>query len=248
MSAKSIVCGLRVSDSAGSRRRLFPVAAVFTLLLTLSSSARAQSRERDKDRERGDGPTELQLETRLSKAEESLLREYMDIANEYYKQDDKEASLTVLQKVAKLNPKMEGLNQRIDGIQEELLQANGLKSELDVSKSWALICDVEEGKPFRLSATGDYKMDYTTTIPLTGLSTSDPALDHVAVAPFGALIGVVVTDGKPGEPFAVNGGVEHSSKKSGQLYLRVNVPVAAKCKGEIRIQASGAVKSLKVKR
>ena len=248
MSAEPIFRSLGVWHAAGSRRRLFLDFAVFTLLLTLTSSAEAQSRERDKDRERDDGPTEQQLETRLSKAEESLLREYMEVANEYYKQDDKEASLTVLQKVAKLNPKMEGLNQRIDGIQEELLQANGLKSELDVSKSWVLICDVEEGKPFRLLATGDYKMDYTTIIPITGLSTSDPALDHVAVAPFGALIGVVVTDSKPGEPFAVNGGVEHTSKKSGQLYLRVNVPAAAKCKGDIKIQASGAVKPLKVKR
>ena len=71
---------------------------------------------------------------------------------------------------------------------------------------------------------------------------------HVAVAPFGALIGVVVTDGKPGDPFAVNAGVEHTSKKGGLLYLRVNVPASARCKGDIKIQVSGGVKPLKAKR
>jgi hypothetical protein len=231
---------------AGVLRAVFQTLVIAGLLVASSSPAHAQSRDRDKDR--SEGATGPQLQNRLSKAEESLLKEYMEVANEYYKQGDKESSVAVLQKISSLNPKMDGLKQRIEGIQEELLQANGLKSSVDVSKSWVPVCEVEEGKPFRLAATGDYRMEYATTVPLTGLSTSDPAQDHLAVAPFGALIGVVVTDGKPGEPFAVNAGLEHTPKKSGQLYLRVNVPAAAKCKGELKLQISGAVKPLTKKR
>ena len=102
---------------------------------------------------------------------------------------------------------------------------------------------MEEGKPFRLAAVGEYKLEYSAAVPVTGLSSADPTKDHVSAGPFGALIGVVVTDGKPGEAFAVNGGLEQTPKKSGQLFLKVNVPSIAKCKGEIRIQLSGAIKS-----
>ncbi len=211
--------------------------------LCIVTTASAQTRDRDKDRDRKDEPSAQQLETRVTKAEAALLSEYMEIANEYYKQGDKESSIEVLRRVERINPKQEGVKQRIDAIEEELLQENGLKTELDVSKGWTQICDVEEGKPFRLAAVGEYKLEYSATIPLTGLSSADPAMDHVSAGPFGALIGVVVTDGKPGEPFAVNGGLEHSPKKSGQLFLKVNVPAIAKCKGEIKIQLSGAIKS-----
>ena len=129
-------------------------------------------------------------------------------------------------------------------INEELLQENGIKMEMDVSNGWVPVCEVEEGKPFRIAVVGEYKLDLTTPVPLTGLSTSDPAKDHVAVAPFGALIGLVMTDGKPGEPFAVTAGMEHKPKKGGQFFLRVNVPVIAKCKGDLKLQVSGAVKPL----
>ena len=179
----------------------------------------------------------------MTKAEEGLLKEYMEVAKEYLKKGEKEEALTVLKRVEHINPKMEGLKQEMDRIGEELMQENDAKLELDVSKGWGNpICEVTEGKPFRLAATGEYKMIYSTTIPLTGLPTKDPALDHVSVGPFGALIGVIVTDGQPGEPFVVNGGLEHTPKKSGQLYLRVNVPAAAKCTGDIKLQLSGAIK------
>ncbi len=209
----------------------------------IATPAIAQTRDREKDRDRKEEPSAQQLETRVTKAEAALLSEYMEIANEYYKQGDKESSIEVLRRIERIDPKQAGVKQRIDAIEEELLQENGLKTELDVSKGWIQICDVEEGKPFRLAAVGEYKLEYSATVPLTGLSSADPAKDHVSAGPFGALIGVVVTDGKPGEPFVVNGGLEQTPKKSGQLFLRVNVPAIAKCKGEIKIQLSGAIKS-----
>ena len=52
---------------------------------------------------------------------------------------------------------------------------------------------------------------------------------------------MVFTEGKPGDPFLIGGGVEHTPKKSGTLYLRINVPVAAKCRGDLKVQISGAV-------
>lgn len=224
-----------------------PFAFMILALLLALPTTYAQSSRKEKDGK--DGPNSLQLEIRLSKAEEGLLKEYMDVAKEYLKKGEKEEALTVLKKVEYINPKMDGLKQEIDRIGEELMQENDFKFELDVSKFWGNpVCEVSDGKAFRLTAVGEYKMIYSTQIPLTGLPTKDPALDHVSVGPFGALIGVIVTDGKPGEPFVVNGSLEHTPKKGGQLYLRVNVPAAAKCSGDIKIQMSGAVKPLVKKR
>lgn len=204
----------------------------------------AQSKERDKNKERNDGASETELAARITKAEELLLKEYKEVVNEHYKQGRKENAIEVLQRMMAINPKMEGVGDQIKLINEELLQENGIKMEMDVSKGWVPICEVEEGKAFRIAVVGDYKLDLTTPVPLTGLSTADPAKDHVAVAPFGALIGLVMTDGKPGEPFAVNAGIEQKPKKGGQLFLRVNVPVIAKCKGDLKLQVSGAVKPI----
>ena len=217
---------------------------VILFLAALSDSAFAQSKDRDKNKDRNDGVSETELAARLTKAEELLLKEYKEVVNEHYKQGRKENAIDVLQRMMSINPKMEGVEDQIKLINEELLQENGIKMEMDVSKGWVPICEVEEGKSFRITVVGDYKLDLTTPVPLTGLSTSDPAKDHVAVAPFGALIGLVMTDGKPGEPFAVNAGLEQKPKKGGQLFLRVNVPIIAKCKGELKLQASGAVKPI----
>ena len=221
---------------------------ILALLLTLPTTY-AQSSRKEKDKDDKDGPNKVQLEIRLSKAEEGLLKEYMDVAKEFLKNGDNEEALTVLRKVEHINPKMDGLKQEMERINEMLMQDNDFKFELDVSKFWGNpICEVTEGKAFRLVAAGEYKMNFSTVIPLTGLSTKEPATDHVSAGPFGALIGVIVTDGKPGEPFVVNDKLEHTPKKGGQLYLRVNVPAAAKCSGDIRIQMSGAVKALVKKR
>jgi hypothetical protein len=217
-----------------------PLLITLALLWMLSAAEGQQSR----DKSRRDDLSIQQLATRITKAEEALLKEYLTVVDEYYKQGDREAAVEVLQRIAVIDPKLPGVKERINSINEEMLQENGIRSDLDVSKSWTSICEVEAGRPFRLQATGEYKLDFTTTVPVTGLSTNDPRQDHIAAAPFGALIGVVLTDGKPGDPFPVNGSLEHTPKKSGQLYLRVNVPMSAKCKGDLKLQISGAVKPL----
>jgi hypothetical protein len=222
-------------------------AALFTILATLLAlpGINAQG-SRGKDKE---PPNSQQLEIRVTKAEEGLLKEYMDVAKEYLKKGDKEEALEVLKRVERINPQMEGLKQQMDRINEELMLENEATLELDVSKFWGQpICEVTEGKAFRLAATGEYKLSYSAAVPLTGLPTQDPAQDYLPVGPFGALVGVIVTDGKPGEPFLVNGGLEQTPKKTGQLFLRVNVPAAAKCTGNIKLQLSGAIKLVAKKR
>jgi hypothetical protein len=239
--------------------RLRGLAAAFALgsllaalALPLVSASGLQIGQRDKSGRKGDSDTKdkssaADLQKRVAKAEDALLKEYLDVANEFYKQGDKELAIEVLRRVEKINPQTEGLKTRIAAIEEELLQANGLKFKLDVARGWTPVCSVEREKPIRIRAAGDYKLEYETTVPVTGLSSANPATDHVSAGAFGALIGVVVTNGKPGEAFAINGGTELEPKDSGQLLVRVNVPVTARCKGEIELELSGAVQPVSKK-
>ena len=197
------------------------------------------SRDRRRD---DDTPSSRSLEIRMQKAEEALVNEYKEVAIEYYNQDEKEKAIDLLGRLRKLAPEMPGLEDQIKSIQEEMMQANELELEIDTSKSWgSAVAQVEEGKAFRLAAAGDYKIKYETTVSLEGLPTEDETQHHVEGIPFGALIGVVVSDGKIGKPFAVKSELEFSPKKSGQLFLRVNVPADVRCTGKIKIRMSGAV-------
>lgn len=199
----------------------------------------AQSRDR---RRENDPPNLKQLEARASEAEKSLVEEYNQIAGEYYKQGEKEKALDMLARLQKLAPRMPGLKEEMKRISEELMQANGMEMEIDTSKSWGLpVAVVEEGRPFRIASLGDYKIDYKATITMEGLKSEDPNTDMIQEAPFGALIGVIVDGGEIGKPFAVRSGLEVHPKKSGQLFLRVNVPGGARCNGKIKVALSGNV-------
>ena len=123
--------------------------AIITILLLLVSqstyaqSSRSKDKEKDKDK---DGANSVQLEVRLSKAEEGLLKEYMDVAKEYLKNGDHAEALTVLKKVEHINPKLDGLKQEMARINEVLMQDNDFKFDLDVSKFWGNpVCEVTEG-------------------------------------------------------------------------------------------------------
>lgn len=218
---------------------------VMLLMCGLTFSAVvAQTTSRDK-RDREPEVTEKQLQQRAEKAELTLLTELNEVALEFEKQGNRESALEVLERIDKISPAATGIKERIATLREETLRDNGMKADIDTSRGWGTqpVAEVEAGKPFRIVAAGEYKLNFVTAISVTGLTSTDTTRDHIAEAPFGALIGVVLTDGKPGAPFAINAAAEITPKKSGFLFLRVNVPASAKCTGTIKVQLSGGVKT-----
>jgi len=214
--------------------------------LLIDVVAVAQStRERRRD---DDAPTSRALELRLEKAEAALVDEYKEVAFEIYKQGDKEKAVSMLRRLKHLNPKLEGIEDHIESISEELMQENADDLELDTRKTtWEPVGDVAEGKPFRMQASGEYKMTYMATVGVEGLKPDPKSKDHVEGAPIGCLLGVIVTDGKPGKPFAVKSELEHTPKKSGQLFLKMNVPEGTRCVGKIKVHFSGYISTGKKK-
>jgi hypothetical protein len=212
---------------------------IFAFALGASELA-AQSRSRD-SRKAAEGESAKQLESRISKAEEGLVEEYLEVANEFYKQGEKERAKDILGRLLQINPKMEGIRQRMDGLNEEMIQENDRRLEFDTSKFWLPVGEVREGTPFRVQVSGEYKLDLNTTVGLAGLPTGDPSATHLKGVPFGAVVGMIFTEGKPGPPFLIGGNVDHTPKKSGTFYLRVNVPLNAKCRGDLKVAVSGGI-------
>ncbi|MFY9255496.1 MAG: hypothetical protein WAO83_18735 [Fuerstiella sp.] len=193
-------------------------------------------------RKRGEEvPTEKALAVRLEKAELQLVEEYKQVAEEFYKQGNKEKAMEMLGRLKQLNPKMDGLSDHITSINEELMQENQNEFELDTRKTWEPIGNVMEGRPFRIAAAGDYKLTFSATVGVTGLAPDEESKDYIPGAPLGCLLATVVVDGKPGKPFPINAGLEHTPKKSGQVFLKVNVPEGARCVGKLKIQVSGYI-------
>ena len=57
----------------------------------------------------------------------------------------------------------------------------------------------------------------------------------------GALMGIIISDGKAGKPFLIGESLDFNPKESGVLLLRVNAPPGNKCSGKLKVAISGSV-------
>ncbi|APZ91865.1 hypothetical protein [Fuerstiella marisgermanici] len=209
--------------------------------LVLQAVADAQSSRSRQEKE--DVLTDRELEMRLSKAEDALVSEYKDVAMKLYNQGDKEKSMAMLRRLKELNPRLEGLGDQIKQINEELMDENANEFDLDTKKPWESIGEVSEDKPFRIQSSGEFKMTFNATVTVDGLKPDKESKDYLPGAPLGCLLGVIVTDGKPGKPFPVKSQLEHTPKKGGTLFLKVNVPEGTRCLGRIKVKVSGYIQT-----
>ena len=114
---------------------------------------------------------------------------------------------------------------------------------VDTSTGWGVpLARVSKGKPVRIQATGSYIFQASLQVGPTGFSVADPTkTDLAGDVRCGALMGLVVANGKPGKPFAVGGGRNFTPRNDGLLYLRVNAPAGSKCTGRISVRLGGNV-------
>ncbi|MEZ6121961.1 MAG: hypothetical protein R3C49_02155 [Planctomycetaceae bacterium] len=216
------------------------VLVVCLACMVIDAVAMAQtSRDRRKEE---DAPNPRVLEERIQKAEAALVDEYKDVVQQIYNAGDREAAIAMLKRLKQLSPELEGVDEHIKTISEELMSENSDEVDIDTRKgSWEPVGDVMEGKPFRLKASGEYKLTMTATLGVNGLVADEKAKDHVSDAALGCLLGVIVEGGKPGKPFAINAELEQTPKKSGRLFVKLNVPEGAKCVGKLKVEFSGYI-------
>ena len=218
--------------------RLSMFVACLTLLLPAAAAQSSRSSRRD-----ADPPSEKSLQLRLDKAEEALVDEYKEVVVEFYNQGNKEKAMAMLRRLKTLNPRLAGLDDRIKSISEELMQENNNSIKIDTRKGWQFVGDVAADKPFRLAARGEYKLTVTTVVGVDGMMVEKENKDYLPTAPMGCLLGVAVVDGKPGRPFPLKSEMEHTPKKPGKFFVRVNVPEGARCTGSLELMVSGYITS-----
>ena len=187
-----------------------------------------------------------QLELQEQKAKEEFLRNQVELAKEYESAGLLEKAKSLLQMVQKVEPKVPGLKEKLNEIEESILSENPNEIEVDVSKGWGdPIARVEKGKKFRIQAEGTYRFSIETEIDAKGFSNSDPIREMAKGVPTGALMAIIIPvndkgkPGKPGTPIAVGDGKEISPSETGLLFLGVNAPRGHKSSGTLDIKLSG---------
>lgn len=219
-------------------------------------------------RRRDEGPTARALETRVEKAEESLVGEYKEVATEFYKQGDREKAVALLKRLSSLNPTMPGLRDEIRKIQNELLEENPGEVSIDTRKQvWLPVGRVQKGKPVRLQCTGEYKLTFAATVSAEGIkkpvgqpnSSETPAkrrggggktepskrtqedINFVENLPLGCLAGVIVDGTDLGEPFLIGETTSLNPKSDGVLIVKTNLPAGCRCVGKLELAFSGYI-------
>lgn len=239
---------------------------VFALAITAIDSACGQADRRRRD----DAPTARALETRVEKAEESLVGEYKEVATEFYKQGDREKAVALLQRLSSLDPTMPGLKDQIKKIQDELLEENPGDLSFDTRKQvWLPVGRVQKGKTVRLQCTGDYKMTLSVTLTAEGMrkaaSEAAPAaqpagrrggsgasrgqkpkrtqeqISFVETLPLGCLVGVIVDGADLGEPFRIGEATSLNPRTDGILIVKTNLPAGCRCVGKLDLKFSGYI-------
>mgnify|MGYP002622824507 FL=1 len=181
------------------------------------------------------------LNVQAERLEESFVRSTAELALQYERAGEYERAKKLLESVNKLKPGLPNIKKALERLDEEILSANEIDVTVSVSDSWGpAVATVFPEKTFRIQASGTYRFVTTLECGPDGFPTATAA-DMQRGIPCGALMGLIVTDGKPGKAFLVGSGDEIQPKEGGILFLKVNAPTGHKSTGEIAVHLSGYV-------
>ena len=230
--------------------RVWGLSLLLTVVVLISGTGLlAQTKRAKTKKPAGPSPTQLrQLELKEQKAKEEFLRQQVELAKEYETAGLLEKAKDLLQTVQRVEPKVPGLKEKLDELEESILSENPNELELDVSKGWGdPVARVEKGKPFRIQAEGRYRFSVDGEIDAKGFANADPIREMAKDVPTGALMAIIIpiTDkgkpGKPGNPITVGESKEINPPETGLLFLAINAPQGHKCSGTLDIKLSGYV-------
>lgn len=183
------------------------------------------------------------LDVRAQKLQADFVRDSAELARDYERAGELEKARQVYSALSRLNPQAKDLRESVQRVEEAILTANAFEIDLDTGVGWGIPrARVTKGKPFQVQAAGTYRFQATLPVGPAGFSTADPTKNDLAAnVRCGALMGLIVTKGKPGKPFFIGASREITASETGLLYLRVNTPAGAKCTGRLNVKLSGYV-------
>ncbi len=195
------------------------------------------------------GASTKPIDVKVQRFQESFVRQAADLAKQYEEAGNLVKTRQMLELILKLSPEVKGVREKIKQLDEEMLSANELEVDVDVSRGWGKpVAAVFKGQAFRILSAGDYRFIASLQVGPSGFSVADTARDMADGIRCGALIGVVVPapeagkKTKPGKPFLVGNGGTITPRDTGLLFLKVNAPGGHKSNGRLKVRMTGNVR------
>ncbi|MGE5195044.1 MAG: hypothetical protein ACM3U2_21330 [Deltaproteobacteria bacterium] len=185
------------------------------------------------------------LDVKADQIQTSFTKEAEELAGQYYDAGHLDKAKSLLQAVLAVNPDAPNIRKKLELVNEGLLNSNDVEVEISPSQLWKPSGAVVLPKgALRIRAEGTYRFEASASgVSAAGFPDKDPSEDMVSSVPCGALMGIIIADGKAGKPFLIGDSVEFTPKESGMLLLRLNTPPGNKCSGKIKVTISGSVQA-----
>jgi len=210
------------------------------LIIGLASLVAAeQSTGKSKAKSKSSG-TIKSLDTRVEKLETNMLREIVEISNQYEEVGQHARAKALLEVLLKLNPNFPGLKEKVEQLNEKVFDAEEIEYILDVGRTWTPIQAVAvKSRPVRVEVQGDYQFQYTTDLTADGITAMDAGQEYVEGIPCGGLMAVVVNNGKPTKAVHLKSKMQWVPSEDGIVMLKINAPAGHKSTGKLTIKLSG---------
>ena len=184
------------------------------------------------------------IDSKAVKVENQFVKDAYELAKDYEDAGDLERSIEYLEAMLKIKPDLPGAKEKIEKLQNDIISKNDFTFDLDPSGLWNKpVAYVRKDKPFRVQVAGSYRLTVSETMGPDGFPEGDLQREMLEGIKTGELAGMVVTNNKPGEPFAIGSEKDFTPKQGGMLFLKVNVPPASKTSGKLKVRLSGYVLS-----
>ncbi len=185
------------------------------------------------------------LDIKADQIQSSFTKEAEDLAGQYYDAGHLDKARSLLQAILAVNPDAPNIKKKLELVNEGLMNSNDVEVEVSPAQPWKSSGAIVLGKDaLRIKAEGTYRFEVGASgVGPAGFPDRDVAEDMVSGIPCGALMGMIVTEGKAGKPFFIGETLDFTPKEGGRLMLRVNAPPGNKCTGKLRVTISGNVQA-----
>lgn len=185
------------------------------------------------------------LDIKADQLQSSFTRDAEELAAQYAEAGHPERAKAILESALAVNPQSASIQKKLDQVKEGIMNSNDYDFDVNPARGWeASGAVVFENRPLRIKADGTYKFDAGPgAVSAAGFSQKEPSQDMVAGIACGALMGMIVSDGKTGKPFLIGESLDFTPRESGSLLLRVNAPVGNKNSGKLKVSISGYIQT-----
>lgn len=224
--------------------RSMVIAGAGILLVSVVIGTLPAQTSKSKTKPKGGATNVKALNARVEKLEKNLFSEVVEISTMYEDAGQYDRAKSLLDVLMKLNPNLPGLKEKLDQLESKAFDAQEIEYVMDTGKGWVSVgAAVARGKPVRVEVEGEYKFQYGGNLTADGVTADQAGSDYVDSIPMGALMAVVVNNGKPGKPHPITTKMQWTPQEDGLVMLKINAPTGHKSTGKLTVKMSGLVRA-----